>query len=92
MCVSHTCGVFDCGNMVILKELEMKIKLREAVIARMTALKSFLTNKSVTVSALEALNKLVINDEHKSSQWEMFDKILQEIIIIIICLSSLVRI
>ena len=47
--------------MVILKELEMKIKLREAVIARMTALKSFLTNKSVTISALEALNKLVIN-------------------------------
>ena len=28
LCVSHTCGVFDCGNMVILKKLEMKIKLR----------------------------------------------------------------
>ena len=49
------------GMALILKELEMKIKLCEAVIARMTALKSFLTNKSVTISALEALNKLVIN-------------------------------
>ena len=78
LCVSHTCEVFDRGNMAILKELEMKIKLREAVIARMPALKSFLTNKSVTVAALEALNKLVINDGHKSSQWEMFDKILQD--------------
>ena len=78
LCVSHTCEVFDRGNMVILKELEMKIKLREAVIARMPALKSFLINKSVTVAALEAFNKLVINDGHKSSQWEMFDKILQE--------------
>ena len=64
--------------MVILKELEMKIKLREAVIARMPVLKSFLTNKSVTVAALEALNKLVINDGHKSSQWEMFEKIPQD--------------
>ena len=73
MCVSHTCGVFDCGNMVILKELEMKIKLREAVIARMTALKSFLTNKSVTISALEALNKLVINVKCSTKSWKKWE-------------------
>ena len=78
LCVSHTCEVFDRGNMITLKELEMKIKLHEAVIARMPALKTFLTNKSVTVATLEALNKLVINDGHKSSQWELFDKILQD--------------
>jgi len=40
-----------------------------------TALQSFLSsNKSVVLFALVALNKLVTNDGHKSSQWELFDK------------------
>ena len=77
LCVSHTCEVFDRGNMAILKNAEEKLGLREKLIARMPALKSFLSaGKSVTVTALEALNKLVSNDGHVSSQWELFEKLL----------------
>lgn len=79
LCVSHTCEVFDRGNMTVLKEAEEKLGLRDILIARMPALKSFLaSSKSVTVTALEALSKLVTNDGHNSSQWELFDKILSE--------------
>ena len=75
LCVSHTCEVFDRGNLRVLKDCEEKLKLRELLVARMPALKSFLqNNKSVVLVALEAMNKLVSNDGHKSSQWELFDK------------------
>ncbi|KAK6179055.1 hypothetical protein SNE40_011501 [Patella caerulea] len=78
LCVSHTCEVFDRGNLCVLREAEDKLDLRNILIARMPSLKSFLTNKSVTLTALEALSKLVANDGHLSSQWELFDKILAE--------------
>ena len=75
--MSHTCKVFDRGNITVLKSAEEKLGLREKLIARMPALKSFLVSgKSVTVTALEALNKLVANDGHLSSQWELFEKLL----------------
>ena len=65
--------------MTVLKEAEEKLGLRDILIACMPALKSFLaSNKSVTVTALEALSKLVTNDGHLSSQWELFDKILSD--------------
>ena len=77
LCVSHTCEVFDRGNEHVLKDVEKKLGIRDALIARMPALKSFLpANKSVTIAGLEALNKLVINDGKKSSQWELFEKVL----------------
>ena len=55
--------VFDRGNFAVLREAEQKLGLSEILITRMPALKSFLTS-SVTLAALEALNKLVINDGH----------------------------
>ena len=65
--------------MTVLKEAEEKLGLRDILIACMPALKSFLaSNKRVTVTALEALSKLVTNDGHLSSQWELFDKILSD--------------
>ena len=79
LCVSHTCEVFDTGNIKVLLEAEKKLGLRETLITRMPALQSFLpSSKSVTVASLEALNKLVINNGHKSSQWQLFDKHLAE--------------
>ena len=77
--MSHTCEVFDKGNIKELLEAEKKLGLREILITHMLALKSFLpSSKSVTVAALEALNNLVINNDHKSSQWQLFDKHLAE--------------
>jgi len=65
LCVSHTCEVFDRGNIKVLLEAEKKLGLQEILIL------SFLpSSKSVTVAALQALNKLVINDGHKSSKWQ----------------------
>ena len=79
LCVSHTCEVFDKGAIQVLKEAEILLGLREALIARMPALKSFLSgDKCITVAALEALNKVVRNDGHTSSHWELFEKILAD--------------
>ena len=79
LCVSHTCEVSDKGNLSVLKEAEDKLRLRDILIMRMPCLKSFLSaNKSITLTALEALNKLVTNDGHLSSQWELFEKILTD--------------
>ena len=74
LCVSHTCEVFDAGNISILVKHEVKLGLREKLIAHMPALKPFLSKqKSAVVAALVALTKLVSNDGHKSSVWEIFE-------------------
>ena len=39
LCVSHTCGVFDKGNISVLCEVERKIGLRELLISHMPMLK-----------------------------------------------------
>ena len=77
LCVSHTCEVFDKGNLSVLCDLESKIELREKLIQHMPMLKSFLSkNKCVAVAALQAFSKLAINDSHKSSHHEEFNHIL----------------
>ena len=43
LCVSHTCEVFDKGNISVLCEVEGKIGLRELLISHMPMLKSFLS-------------------------------------------------
>ena len=74
LCVSHTCEVFDTGNISVLVKHEAKLGLREKLIAHMPSLKPFLSKaKSVVIAALEALTKLVCNDGHKSSMWEIFE-------------------
>ena len=73
LCVSHTCEVFDAGNISILSKHEVKLGLREKLISHMPPLKSFL-KKSIVLAALGALTKLSINDGHKSSMWELFEK------------------
>lgn len=79
LCVSHTCEVFDRGNLAELRKAEAQLGIHDILIARMPALKSFLSqNKSVTLVALEALNKLVLNDGHKSSQWELFEQVVND--------------
>ena len=77
LCVSHTCEVFDKGNLSVLCELEVKIGLRRKLIQHMPILKSFLLkNKYVTVAALQAFSKLAVNYGHKSSHHEEFSHIL----------------
>ena len=77
LCVSHTCEVFDRGNISILCEIEQNIGLREILIQHMPILKSFLSkNKCVTIAAIEAFSKLVTNDGHKSSYHEEFNHVL----------------
>ena len=69
--------MFDRGILAILKNAEEKLGLREKLMTRMPALKSFLNaGKSGTVTAIEALNKLVSNDGHVFSQWELFEKVI----------------
>ena len=41
LCASHTCEVFDKGNISVLCEVERKIGLRELLISHMPMLKSF---------------------------------------------------
>ena len=72
LCMSHTCEVFDSGNISILVKHEVKLSLREKLLAQMPSLKPFLgQQKCVVIAALVALTKLVANDGHKSSIWEV---------------------
>ena len=74
LCVSHTCEVFDKGNMFVLCETERKIGLRELLISHIPMLRSFLSKgQSVPLAVLTAFTKLAINDGHKSSLREQFD-------------------
>ena len=43
ICVSHTCEIFDKGNMFVLCEIERKIGLRELLISHIPMLRSFLS-------------------------------------------------
>ena len=78
LCVSHTCEVFDEGNISVLCEVERRIGLRELLISLMPVLKSFLSKgRSVTLAAFTAFTKLAINSGHKSSRYQEFDHVLQ---------------
>ena len=53
LCVSHTCEVFDKGNMFVLCKIERKIGLRELLISYIPVLRSFLSkDQSITFAAL----------------------------------------
>ena len=41
-CVSHTCEVFDAGNLAVLKEIENTLALKKKFISLLPSLKSFL--------------------------------------------------
>ena len=64
LCVSHTCEVFDSGNLHVLNQIEKMLGLKEKIM--------FLS-KGIAQVAINALSKLATNDGHKSSLYEEFD-------------------
>ena len=81
LCKSHTCERLDADNLKTLVKLENKIDLRELIIQREAALKSFLRgNKCIVETALIALLKLVSReaDGKSVSLADEFDMILEE--------------
>ena len=41
MCVSHTCKVFDTGNLYVLSQVENSLKLKESLLKYIPSLQSF---------------------------------------------------
>ena len=72
LCVSHTCEVFDSGNLYVLTQIEKMLGLKEKMISYLPSLHSFLS-KGIAQAAINALSKLVTNDGHKSTLHEEFD-------------------
>lgn len=81
LCKSHTCERMDSDNLSTLTNMEAKLDLKELIIQREAALKSFLRqSKSVVEVALVALLKLVARDSDglSVSLADEFDLILEE--------------
>ena len=76
ICVTHTCEVFDSGNLLVLKHVEEKLDLKNKIMKSMRSLQSFLS-KGLIPAVITALCKLVSNDGHKSSIHEEFDDVLK---------------
>ena len=78
LCVSHTCEVFDTGNLYVLSQVEKSLKLKESLLKYMPSLQSFL-QKTINQAAINALSNLVTNDGHKSSLYAEFDEELEKV-------------
>jgi hypothetical protein len=76
LCNTHVCEAFDRGNLLILKQIEGLIGLKDIFISQLPELKSFLFGKTCAESALLAFTKIATNTGHQSSLYLEFEKIL----------------
>lgn len=61
ICQSHFCESLDRGVEKCLVAIDEKIGLEETVLSRMPELKSYVSHKSVTKAALDAISSLVVD-------------------------------
>ena len=65
LCASHTCEVFDAGNLKVLARIEEQLNIKQKILSHLPSLRSFLS-KGVSQAAPNAFCKLTINDGSKS--------------------------
>ena len=78
LCVSHTCEVFDSGNLAVLRQVELRLGIHDKIVKVMPFLKSFIS-KGLIQAVIEAIGKLISNDGHSTSLYAEFEQVLNKV-------------